>query len=167
MIDYLDMKIRRILFIMAFLVILPSIVQAQIKFISNKKEDMRLIGDSIILNAKRNYIFKSETVENRYSYSLNYENTENKDDILSVNIQVYYRNENPEFEIEQIPEFNFSYVEGRYLDLFPFWKKYINEDEDIEKLSQKKHTYLFKYNKRFIFSKSSEIWKLSMKDIIK
>ncbi|WP_165042553.1 hypothetical protein [Dysgonomonas sp. ZJ709] len=141
--------------------------QSQIKFISSDKNDMRILADSIVSNAKRNYVFKSETNKGRYQYSLNYINIEDNNDQLSVDINIRWVGESRDLEIEGTPEFRFDYVRGRYLDLFPFWKKFINNEDNLEELAKKKATYILKNNQRYVFSSGNDFWTLSMKDILK
>lgn len=52
---------------------------------------------------------------------------------LEVSFTVYYEGENLALEIAGIKKFKFNNVDGKYLDLFPVWKKIFKTDAELEK----------------------------------
>ena len=41
-------------------IMITFIVNAQVKFVSENKEDMKLLAENIVSHAKRNYVFDTE-----------------------------------------------------------------------------------------------------------
>lgn len=54
------------------------------------------------------------------------------DNYFYVAFQIFYEGENIPLEIEGKKKYFLSFVEYNYLDLFPYWKKYFNNDADLE-----------------------------------
>lgn len=150
--------------IIIVLLVFTCQLNAQILFISDSKEDMKNLSDSLVLYSKRDYTYKKEHIYNQYTYSLTYENSQDKEDTIEIFFNVRYINQNIELEIEGIPEYNFSHVKAKFLDLLPFWIRYIKQDEDQEQILSKKASFIFKSDKRFLFSKQGDLWIISMKD---
>lgn len=154
--------------ILTFLIIFITItLNAQVKFISNDKEDMRRLSDSIAINSKRNYIFYKEIPINKYNYTISYMNATDNNDKLDVKIHIHYVGANADLEIEGTPQYKFERVDGKYLDLFPFWNKFIDKVEDPEALVKKGHTYITKDDEVLLFSRNSTGWYILMRDVIK
>jgi len=136
---------------------------AQIKFISTNKDDMRALSDSLMSNAKRHYVFKSEK-NSEYAFKYEYVNTVDDSDRLYVLFRIIKKGENKDLEIKGVPEYRFESVSGRFLDLFPFWSKFINPGENMDALQAKGVTYIKRDNMTYLINKGGENWSLSLKD---
>ena len=136
---------------------------AQIKFISTNKDDMRALSDSLMSNAKRHYVFKSEE-NSEYAFKYEYVNTVDDSDRLYVLFRIIKKGENKDLEIKGVPEYRFESVSGRFLDLFPFWSKFINPGENMDALQAKGVTYIKRDNMTYLINKGGENWSLSLKD---
>lgn len=68
-----------------------------------------------------------------------YEVFEYKYDNRYLLIKTYYTLEggNKDLEIEGVKKWTISSVSGKFLDVFPFWKKYVDENADPVKVSEK------------------------------
>lgn len=51
---------------------------------------------------------------------------------LKIRFNTYYQGENKALEIKGVKAFKFDKVYGRYLDLFPIWKKVFRPDVELE-----------------------------------
>lgn len=136
---------------------------AQVKFISANKEDMRLMANSLITSAKTPFIYDTTVVKDQYRYDIVYKSQNNAEYRLKFRINVTIIGANKDLEIPGTPEYHFSYVSGQFLDLFPFWNTYIQPIGNIEELTTKGATFIVKDNYRFVFSKNSDNWSISMK----
>lgn len=136
---------------------------AQLKFISNTKEDMRLLGDSIVMSAKRHYIYQSEEEKEKGSfYIIRYVNTEDQTDILPVGVKVIMKGKNVDLEIEGTPIYSFAITQGKYLDLYPFWKQFIDPQADSESIEKKGRVKINKDNCVFYFQRDNKNWIIRM-----
>jgi len=136
---------------------------AQIKFISTSKDDMRALSDSLVSNAKRHYVFKSEE-NSEYAFKYEYVNAVDDSDRLYIYFHIYMTGENKDLEIKGVPEYRFEYVSGRFLDLFPFWYKFINPGENMEALQAKGVKYIKRDNMTYLINNSGEDWSIKLKD---
>lgn len=68
-----------------------------------------------------------------------YEVFEYKYDNRYLLIKTYYtlEGENKDLEIEGVKKWTISSISGKFLDVFPFWKKYVDENADPVKVSEK------------------------------
>lgn len=68
-----------------------------------------------------------------------YEVFEYKYDNRYLLIKTYYtfEGENKDLEIEGVKKWTISSISGKFLDVFPFWKKYVDENADPIKVSEK------------------------------
>lgn len=68
-----------------------------------------------------------------------YEVFEYKYDNRYLLIKTYYtlEGENKDLEIEGVKKWTISSISGKFLDVFPFWKKYVDENADSVKVSEK------------------------------
>lgn len=154
------MKTKALLLSISIVLVLNIYSQQFDKFVSRDTVEIRKLGDSIAYNAKTKFKFiKSEYSKyDRINYFLTY--TENgepeikttkrkdsngeatRDEVLPeskkmiVTFRVKYIGENKDLEIKGIPEYRFERVEGKFLNLYPFWKKYINPNADAIKLTE-------------------------------
>lgn len=107
------------------------------KFTSDNTKDMRTIADSIVSNAKRSYKFNSEEhIKDTYVYRLVYVNVTDSTDRFNVFYTKRMKGANIALEITGTPEYQFHSALGKFLDLFPFWKKFIDKASEPESASQ-------------------------------
>lgn len=151
------------LFISIILAVLCINLTAQVKFVSSNQDDMRTLTEALVSASKRSFVYDTTVVKNQYRYTIRYKDKENDEYHLEFGFQIVYKGENKDLEIVGVPEYRFSYVSGKYLDLFPFWQAHINPSEDKEALTSKKATYINKDNYTFSFSKSNDYWSIKMK----
>jgi hypothetical protein len=147
--------------ILSIFLLASVFASSQVKFISTNKDDMRALSDSLVSNAKRHYIFKSEK-SSEYAFKYEYVNTVDDLDRLYVLFRIIKKGENKDLEIKGVPEYRFESVSGRFLDLFPFWSKFINPGENMEALQAKGVTYIKRDNMTYLISKSGENWSISL-----
>jgi len=140
-------------------------------FICRNESEVRRLSDNIALNAKRH--FKFDTVKISHldarKYIVSYSDIEDtvSNSKLNVVFEIYMKGANKDLEIIGTPEYCFSSVRGKYLDIFPFWKKFINPKADLQNVSEKKSdeiTISLPSGKRngFRFSDSDDLWKIRM-----
>jgi len=140
--------------------------QGNLKFITDNTNDIRKLSDSILLNSKRTYKYKSQGyVTKNYMYAVKYVNYSDTTDIIPIYFQVRIVGSNPDLEKEGTLQYTFYSVTGKYLDLSPFWYKFINPNENTEKLLKSGTTYYRFDDKRLLFSRnSSDSWMLFFKE---
>lgn len=156
--------INKLTILLALFALSCTTVCAQLKFVSDNKNDLRILADSIVLNAKRNYQFSTEQLKDKESfYILRYRDVDNPTNMIPVGIKIYMEGKNVDLEIERKPIYYFSIVQGRFLDLFPFWKKYIDVNADENIISKKGNARTKKDNRTFFFKKEyNELWTIEM-----
>lgn len=68
-----------------------------------------------------------------------YEVFEYKYDNRYLLIKTYctFEGENKDLEVEGVKKWTISSISGKFLDVFPFWKKYVDENADPVKVSEK------------------------------
>ncbi len=144
--------------------------------IKDDEEKVREISDYLANNAKRNYDFKSadysRASKNYYIVSYTESGIPEKEltDKEKINMQfhVYYEGENTALEVKGTPIFTFKHVKGRYLDIFPFWKKYIDPNADAETIAtsrfkeSKTKIIIDGYERTFVLKEipNGELWEI-------
>ena len=147
--------------------------QSADKFVFSSVDSVKAFSDSLALNAKRKFKFENASMSNiTNAYVVSYYEISNTDSkyYLMVKFGKYNVGENKAMEIEGKPEYIFSFVEGRFLDLFPFWKKYFDPNADPMELSNmiskfvnktvvttNGRTFTYSFSSR---SSSGEIWQI-------
>jgi len=145
-----------------FLVLAFTCSAQTVKFITDNLKDVRQTADSIALNAKRTYKFSSEgLVKDTYIYRLRYVNVTDSTDRMAVFFNMRMKGSNQALELTGTPEYTFNKAFGKFLDLFPFWKRQINQTADQVKVSTDNDEATLN-GKRFYFRPQSEFWEISM-----
>lgn len=109
-----------------------------INYRTDKIENIRQISDSIASNTKRPYHFQSEGwVERLDLYRVRYVNNNDSTIKLSVFFSKIKIGENKALEIKGKTKYVFYTAIGKYLDIFPFWKKFIDKTADETACSTK------------------------------
>ena len=150
---------KKLLFIL--LISCTSFANAQLKFISENKEDMRTLADSIATNTRIAYTFSQEFQHPKVKdyYVISYvSNT----DTMNVFYKVYMTGANKDLEIEGTPKYYFSIVEGKFLDLYPFWNKFISSEHSAEQASKKGTLYAPMHGRNIWFKREGDKWTIAM-----
>ena len=98
-------------------------------FVAKDGQSAKKIADSLALIAKRPFQYVSEYGDKGnvlYNWVVLYNEVGNKNNELSVWFRVKWIGANPSLEIKGTPEYVLDHVKGKFLDVFPFWKKYID-----------------------------------------
>lgn len=144
------------------LVIALSCSAQTFNYVSNKANDMRTIADSIVSNAKRTYMFSNENqMKGSYITKIKYINPSDTTDILTMFYSKKMKGANAALELSGTPEYSFHSVYGKFKDLFPFWKKFIDTSSDPETASKELNEATVN-DKRFYFRESNGQWEISM-----
>jgi len=114
-----------------------------LKVISENQKDMRVLADSIVFYAKRKYKFSKEFMQidpltnkvDSNTFQIKYVNEKDTTDFFNVLYLKVIRGENRAMEIKGKPFYLFYCAQGNFLDLFPFWNKFIDVKSDIERTS--------------------------------
>lgn len=125
------MKTKLLLSVLLF----ACAISAQIPVLkTTNQSEMRLIADTIAFSAKRQYEYTSDKYDdNTGMHAYYYTNKEDS----TMKISIYFTNlivgANEALEIKGTKEYRFYTAIGKYLDLFDFWKKYIDQNADVTK----------------------------------
>ncbi len=157
------MKSKVLLFI---LLLIAVSVNAQKGFTYSNTKDARMFSDSIMVNSKHNYTFNSDD-ERKYGYEITYKDTESENTYLNVMFGISYIGANKDLGISGTPEYYLKYIKGNFLDLYPFWNKYIDSKESEETILNKKSTYIIENGIKYLFDKNSDNWTISITNMPK
>ncbi len=147
---------------------LAFICNAQsLKFSFENINDVRQTTDSIVSGAKRTFKFLSISRERRRiektSFIVKYVNANDSTDIIPVLIRTAKIGENKDLEIKGTVQYSVKFTQGRFLDLFPFWKKFINKNADEHKIVEIGYQSFDIGDNHLMFKKVGEsIWTISM-----
>jgi hypothetical protein len=103
--------------------------------------DVRQFSDSVALNAKEACKFESEGVweDNRLFYRVKYANQDDADFPIEVFFRIDYVGGTDDLVNPGTPQYLFNKITGKFIDLFPFWSKFMNTSAiDTEILRKKK-----------------------------
>lgn len=111
---------------------------AQLHFKTKDLKEVRQLADSIALTAKTVYKYEKEGISKRDSnyYVILYTNKDDDFDRLGVAFWIDYIGRNIDLEIKGTPVYTLDLVQGKFLDLFPFWKRHINPKADAVKITK-------------------------------
>lgn len=163
-------------------------------FITTDIKTAGILADSITSSSKRRFKFVGYKITDKPESKLTFsyisdekvDNNKNEDLIrmytklklmdpvqkveyigMRVVFDIYMKGSNEDLEIKGTPQYTFHNVEGKFLDLFPFWQKFIKADAKATDLSnvgrddlQLNDTDVNKLN--FSFQKRGYIWDLFM-----
>lgn len=139
--------------------------QTHLNFTFKEINDVRQTTDSIVSNAKRSYKFKSiqKYTDDTTSYVVKYININDSTDNIPVLIRTRIVDGNNDLEIKGTTEYSIKFTQGKFLDLFPFWKRFININSIDKKIIEKGYD-TFESNKMiFNFKRVTDnIWTISM-----
>lgn len=128
---------RTTLVLFSLLVCLFVQAQDYTNFNCSTEKESRTITDSLLKESKRQYKLV-DSLKYQNNYILDYEyKTETAPLKIRFAFSVYKVGANPDLEIEGKIVYTLKSIYGKYLDIFPIWKKYINPEADMETLSKK------------------------------
>jgi len=140
-------------------------------FICHSESDARILSDSIAFNSKSKFQFDTAKISNfdktRYVVSYIDKNDTLEPTKLNVVFGMYMKGANKDLEIVGTREYLLSFVHAKYLDIFPFWKKFINPKADLKILSEKTSDKVITIlpdgqHIEFRLAKNGEIWTMRM-----
>jgi len=141
---------------------LVCIANAQLLFVTNNLNDVRHVSDSIALNAKRSFKYEKETIsKNNINYYLvKYTNSMDAEYPMVVIFDIKMVGSNADLEIVGKPEYSFYKVSGKFLDLFPFWVKFMNPNAKAIEISQKKEDKCTINGETYYIKEDSSEWQI-------
>lgn len=111
----------------------------------------------LTLDTGKNYVLDQEGSNN--GKSLRFVNTDREKDPFQVNYFVTMEGENKALEIKGTKKFTINSIYGRFLTLFPIWKKYIVANAEPEAMSIRSTTlYIGQRTVQFIKGDESSPW---------
>ncbi|WP_123842826.1 hypothetical protein [Chryseobacterium arthrosphaerae] len=138
--------------------LIPACFFAQTNFKKLDSLQFRQNVDQLVKDTGRNYILVTDRNDDD-SDNFMYVNSEDKTDVLLVKYFTYMDGKNNDLEIVGVKKWGIDAIYGKYLALFPLWKKHIDNKADVE-LSSKK-SYL-KVNDVYMSRYDNEgHWKIS------
>lgn len=122
------------------LLALAFICSAQLPLTTKSLINVRNVSDSLALNAKQAFKFDKQSIgkNDKNFYLLKYNNAADIESPMVVAFRIKMIGSNPDLQIQGTPEYSFYKVSGRFLDLFPFWVKFMNPTAIAVNVSQKK-----------------------------
>jgi len=153
---------KKLILFFAFILSITVSAQTSLKFKTNSISDVRQLADSIALNAKRIYTFDKDGVskDDANYYIVRYKNTSDDEDKLTVLFRIEQIGENDALEIKGTPEYHFYGAAGKFLDLFPFWHKFINPKSIAETVANDKSDNIMLNDIRFSIRDYNGYWKI-------
>lgn len=101
--------------------------------------------EQLVKDTGRNYQLVTDRTDDDID-NLKYENTQDKTDVLLIKYGSYMDGENKDLEKKGIKKWTISAIYGKYLAVFPIWKKYADPNADVEALSRKGFKMLTNFN---------------------
>ncbi|MEI8086945.1 MAG: hypothetical protein WCG93_12095 [Paludibacter sp.] len=135
---------------------------AQLSLVTNNLSDVRRTSDSIALNAKRVFKYEKEAISKNDMnyYLLKYSNTSDAEYPMVVAFRIKMIGSNPDLEITGTPEYSFYKVSGKFLDLFPFWVKFMNPQAIAASVSQKKEDKATINGQTYYIKEDGSVWQI-------
>lgn len=79
----------------------------------------------------------SEETKKRIKESIDYAYNSECKECLQIRFKVFVEGGNSDFEIAGTKKYMFNMFTGKFLDLFPFWKRYVAPNDVAEVISEK------------------------------
>lgn len=154
--------------VLSLAIILISIAaNAQFKYTTDNVKDLRTLADSIASNAKRSFNFISEGVstEDENYYILKYATAD-----AAYKLNVVYRismaGESDALETAGKAQYTLYFVSGAFLDIFPFYQKFINPSAIAENVVEMHEAKSVKDGCRFSLREATaDIWRMDCRAV--
>ncbi|AZA90935.1 Uncharacterised protein [Chryseobacterium nakagawai] len=125
--------------------LLPIFAFSQTNFRKLDSLEFKKTVEQLITDTGRNYQLVTDRSDDDVN-NLKYENTQDKSDVLLIKYGSYMDGENKDLEKRGVKKWAISAVYGKYLAVFPIWKKYADPKADIDILSKKGFKMLANFN---------------------
>jgi hypothetical protein len=154
--------------LLAFMLLSITTSAQTFRFVTQSTSDMRQIADSIVLNAKRTYAYnkEGESKDNSNYYILSYKNVADSTDKMNVFFRINMIGSSDALKKEGTAEYQFYAVAGKFLDLYPFWHKFINPNSAIETVAEEKQDNRTTDNILFSIKEWGTYWKIEAHPIM-
>lgn len=130
--------------------LLPIFAFSQTNF--KKMDSIQFVQtvDQLVKDTGRNYQLVTNRSDDDVD-NLKYENVQDKKDILLIKYGTYMDGENNYLEIKGVKKWAIETIYGKYLAVFPLYKKYADPNADAELVNKKgfvilKKGYFDRYN---------------------
>jgi hypothetical protein len=102
----------------------------------------------------------SEETIKRIKQSIDYAYSDECKECLQVHFKVFIEGQNSDFEKAGTKKYMFNIFRGKFLDLLPFWKKYIAPNDIAEVISEKGYSSMRDNQNKVVFNfrSDSEGW---------
>ncbi|WP_124019430.1 hypothetical protein [Flavobacterium hydrophilum] len=102
----------------------------------------------------------SEETKKRIEQSIDYAYSGECKECLQVHFKVIVEGQNNDLEITGTKKYMFDIFRGKFLDLFPFWKKYIAPNDVTELVTEKGYASMRDEQNKVIFNfrRNAEGW---------
>lgn len=94
--------------------------------------------------------------------SFMFSNPENKSDVLYIKFTAYFAGKNIDLELPGVKKWNILDIYGKYLSLFPIWKKYYQTDADKEKISKNNSAPMKGFPEHSFRRYEDAVWNISL-----
>lgn len=121
--------------------LIPACFFAQTNFKKLDSLQFRHTVDQLVKDTGRNYVIATDRNDDD-SDNLMYINSEDKSDILYIKYDAYMDGKNIDLEIVGEKKWGINAIYGKYLALFPLWKKFVDPQAEPELLSKKGYKIL-------------------------
>ncbi|ROH98298.1 hypothetical protein EGI16_21715 [Chryseobacterium sp. G0240] len=101
--------------------------------------------DQLVKDTGRNYQLAVNRKDDDKD-NIKFINVDDNSDILFIKYGIYMDGENKDLEIQGVKKWAITTIYGKFLSLFPIWKKYADPKADPEALSKKKYMSLSNYS---------------------
>lgn len=110
----------------------------------------------------KDYIFKEDTFDRQLGTYIEYHNPQDLNDRLIFFYFVFNDGENKELDNKGVKTWKLNNIKGKFLAIFPLWKKYEDSNANAEEVNKKGYILKGKNNAYTIKRISKEnIWELS------
>lgn len=103
----------------------------------------------------------TEATKQNIKKDINYAYTGYCEECLKVHFKTTMVGSNPDLEIEGVKKYMFNMYEGKFLDLFPFWQKYIDPKAVAEQIAEKGYASMRNGENKVVFNfrrNNSGLW---------
>lgn len=132
------MKTKLSLFLLSLTMICSA--QSSLKYITFNLDDVRQFSDSVALNAKDVFKYHSQGVpqDNRVFYVVTYLNAEDPSDSIVVMFRIDIIGGTQDYVNPGTPQYLFNKITGKFINLFPFWSKFMKPTAIASAIVEKK-----------------------------
>ncbi|MEE6129089.1 hypothetical protein V2E39_16940 [Chryseobacterium arthrosphaerae] len=141
--------------------LIPACFFAQTNFKKLDSLQFRQNVDQLVKDTGRNYILVTDRNDDD-SDNFMYVNSEDKTDILLIKYRDYMEGKNVDLQLPGVKRWNIIDIYGKYLALFPIWKKYYQKDADKEVISKNSMAPMKGFPEYSFRRFEGEIWNIGL-----